>query len=199
MKCGVVTESHIYPELIKLCWWSWNRLIWDWINNSITHNKAFWIVVPKLSIRGRYLVALFPPNASTDWIGMQIFNYLLVIVLSVYWKEFTYYVSPFLKLIHENLHTPSLKSVVLECVLHTPQQIHGLFWEWIVLYEEVCVANLTGCISQLKVNITHIIHPLPSPGEHAEEQMTWYILNFISNKYFKMYFIEVLYITKHSN
>jgi hypothetical protein len=41
-----------------------------------------------------------------------------------------------------------------------------------VFYEEVCVANITGCISQLKVNITYIIHPLPPPREHAEERMT---------------------------
>jgi hypothetical protein len=38
--------------------------------------------------------------------------------------------------------------------------------------EEVCAANITGCIGQLKVNITHTIHPLPPPGDHAEEWMT---------------------------
>jgi hypothetical protein len=41
-----------------------------------------------------------------------------------------------------------------------------------VFYEEVCVANITGSISELKVNITHIIQSLPPPGERAEERMT---------------------------
>jgi hypothetical protein len=108
MKCVAVTELFT-PQLMKLYWWSWNRVIWDWTNNSITHNKIFWIVTLKLSIRGRFLVPLFLPNASTDCNSMHIFSYLFVLVLSIYWKEFTYCAFPFLKMIHENLHTQFLK------------------------------------------------------------------------------------------
>jgi hypothetical protein len=57
------------------------------------------------------------------------------------------------------------------CIAYISKDTQLVLTMNLLFYEEVCVANITGCISHLRVNTTSIIHPLPPP-EHAEERMT---------------------------
>jgi hypothetical protein len=65
-----------------------------------------------------------------------------------------------------------IKSVILNSVLYTSEDTKLILAMNTLFYEEVCVANVTGCIHQLRVNITNTNHPFPSPGEYAKVLIT---------------------------